>query len=79
MDKEAELLKLRCAIWLQSCSRTHAIWCNCGVWTSHIKGWRPTEGDGPSVVADVGDGAEVRIDEFGNLVDPNANPGDDDG
>lgn len=79
MDKEAELQKLRCAIWLQSCSRTHAIWCTCGIWTSHIKGWRPTEGDGGEVTGDVGDGAEVRIDEYGNLVDPAAKDGDGDG
>nr|QYD01922.1 ORF2 [Torque teno felis virus] len=77
MDKEQELAKLRCAIWLQSCSRTHAIWCSCGVWTSHIKGWRPTEGDDGGAAADVGDGAEVRIDAFGNLVDPKPSHDDD--
>nr|QYD01820.1 ORF2 [Torque teno felis virus] len=65
--------KLHCAIWLQSCSRTHALWCDCGIWTSHIRGWRPTEGDAVGTVhGDAGDGESIRIDEFGGLVD-NAN------
>nr|QZE11931.1 MAG: ORF2 [Torque teno felis virus] len=25
------------AIWKQTCSRTHSLWCPCGDWTSHIK------------------------------------------
>nr|QYD01883.1 ORF2 [Torque teno felis virus] len=62
--------KLHCAIWLQSCSRTHALWCDCGIWTSHIRGWRPTEGDEPGAVdGDPGTGDVIRIDAYGNLVD----------
>nr|QYD01982.1 ORF2 [Torque teno felis virus] len=39
--------KFHCALWLQSCSRTHKLWCDCLVWTSHIKGWQGLEdGDG---------------------------------
>ncbi|BBE36919.1 hypothetical protein QKL46_gp2 [Paguma larvata torque teno virus] len=34
---ESERIKLHEAIWKQSCSRTHALWCACGNWTSHIK------------------------------------------
>nr|QYD01940.1 ORF2 [Torque teno felis virus]QYD01955.1 ORF2 [Torque teno felis virus]QYD01997.1 ORF2 [Torque teno felis virus] len=68
MDPEAERKKLHCAIWLQSCSRTHALWCDCPVWTSHIRGWHPTGGDG-DVEADTGAGDSVKIDAFGNLVD----------
>lgn len=26
------------ALWKQSCSKSHQIWCNCGQWQSHIKG-----------------------------------------
>nr|QYD01826.1 ORF2 [Torque teno felis virus] len=36
------------AIWKQTCSRTHSLWCNCGNWTSHIHKtqWCATTGDG---------------------------------
>nr|BBE36937.1 hypothetical protein [Paguma larvata torque teno virus] len=34
---EADRLKRHEAIWKQSCSRTHSLWCNCGNWTAHIK------------------------------------------
>nr|BBE36934.1 hypothetical protein [Paguma larvata torque teno virus] len=34
---DCERIKLHEAIWKQSCSRTHALWCSCGNWTSHIK------------------------------------------
>nr|QYD02267.1 ORF2 [Torque teno felis virus] len=77
LGREEELQKLHCAIWLQSCSRTHALWCKCGVWTSHIRGWRPTEGDDGDVVGDPRDGGSVKVDAFGNIVDPE--PHDDDG
>nr|QYD01961.1 ORF2 [Torque teno felis virus] len=69
MDPQAERRALHCAIWLQSCSRTHSLWCDCGLWTSHIKGWHPTTSEDGGAAADVGDGNEVRIDEFGTLVD----------
>nr|QYD01871.1 ORF2 [Torque teno felis virus] len=60
--------KLHCALWLQSCSRTHKLWCDCGIWTSHIKGWRPSEGDNPGHIAgDVGDGTHVHLDGDGNI------------
>lgn len=71
MDPTAEKRAIHCALWLQSCARTHKLWCDCPVWTTHIKGWRPTEGDTDpgTVVGDVGDGEEIRIDAFGGLVD----------
>lgn len=69
MDPEKERQALHCAIWLQSCSRTHQLWCSCGCWTSHIKGWRPTADEDGGVHGDVGDGTEVRVDAFGRLVD----------
>nr|QYD01898.1 ORF2 [Torque teno felis virus] len=72
---DAERKKKHCAIWLQSCSRTHALWCDCGLWTSHIRGWHPTHAVGDA--ADGGDHVEVQIagepvikvDAFGRLVD----------
>ncbi|BBE36931.1 hypothetical protein [Zayintorquevirus viver1] len=30
------------ALWKQSCSRTHRLWCECPDWTSHIKIWHTT-------------------------------------
>nr|QYD01802.1 ORF2 [Torque teno felis virus]QYD01829.1 ORF2 [Torque teno felis virus]QYD01838.1 ORF2 [Torque teno felis virus]QYD01862.1 ORF2 [Torque teno felis virus] len=67
---EEEKSKIHCALWLQSCSRTHKLWCDCPVWTSHIKGWRPTEGDPVGhTVGDVGNGGTVIIDQNGTIVD----------
>lgn len=81
MDPESERVKLHCAIWLQSCARTHALWCDCGVWTSHIRGWRPyTEEDGEdpgTAEADTGAGDSVKIDAFGSLVDARGRGYDD--
>nr|UWX31896.1 ORF2 [Torque teno felis virus] len=78
MNPEEERRKLHCAIWLQSCARTHRLWCDCGIWTSHVKGWRPTEGeDVGGVTGDVGDGREVRINEFGDLIDPDVKEDDE--
>nr|QYD01886.1 ORF2 [Torque teno felis virus] len=69
--------KLHCALWLQSCSRTHKLWCDCGIWTSHIKGWRATEGDEPGTMAgDVGDGTVVHLDGEGNITDVAGAPQD---
>lgn len=31
------------AIWKQSCSRTHQLWCRCSDWTSHIRKRWPTD------------------------------------
>lgn len=72
MDPEKERLALHCAYWLQACSRTHALWCNCGLWTSHIKGWQPTADEDGNVAADAGDGTLVKVDGFGRLVDIDA-------
>ncbi|BBE36922.1 hypothetical protein [Paguma larvata torque teno virus] len=36
-NRETERRRLHEAIWKQSCSRTHSLWCDCGNWTSHIK------------------------------------------
>nr|BBE36925.1 hypothetical protein [Paguma larvata torque teno virus] len=36
-NRELERKKLHEAIWKQSCSRTHSLWCSCGNWTSHIR------------------------------------------
>nr|QYD01868.1 ORF2 [Torque teno felis virus] len=65
---EDERRKLHEAIWKQSCSRTHQLWCTCGNWVSHIN---PCIIDVPD-----GDGGEdggkdpvVKIDAFGRLVD----------
>nr|QYD01874.1 ORF2 [Torque teno felis virus]QYD01889.1 ORF2 [Torque teno felis virus] len=74
LDLQTKLRKKQhCAIWLQSCSRTHALWCDCGLWTSHIRGWRPThatddENDG-LVTVKIGGEPTIKIDAFGNLVD----------
>nr|UWX31892.1 ORF2 [Torque teno felis virus] len=79
MDKEKEKTAIHCALWLQSCSRTHALWCDCGLWTSHIKGWHPTDAD-PGVggaTARDGAGSEVRVNEYGDLVDIRKDLGDD--
>lgn len=79
MDPQEERRALHCAIWLQSCARTHRLWCDCQVWTSHIRGWRPTAAEDPGVAADVGDGNAIRIDEFGRLVDAATDRGQEDG
>nr|QYD02135.1 ORF2 [Torque teno felis virus] len=58
-----------CAIWLQSCSRTHQLWCDCPDWTSHIK--RCGGGENTGGVAgetDPGDEKRVLVDAFGGLV-----------
>nr|QYD01964.1 ORF2 [Torque teno felis virus] len=34
------------AIWKQTCSRTHSLWCPCNDWTSHIRRWPTTTDDG---------------------------------
>nr|QYD01979.1 ORF2 [Torque teno felis virus] len=71
---DAERKKKHCAIWLQSCSRTHALWCDCGLWTSHIRGWHPThaggdeDGDGLVDVQIAGEPV-IKVDAFGRLVD----------
>nr|QYD02288.1 ORF2 [Torque teno felis virus] len=58
-----------CAIWLQSCSRTHQLWCDCGHWTSHIRGICASTADGDSTGAGNGDdGRDIRVDPFGGLV-----------
>nr|QYD02375.1 ORF2 [Torque teno felis virus] len=71
LSLEEEQRKLHCAIWLQSCSRTHRLWCKCADWTSHIS--RRACGGGAGGVdtrgeADCGDDGP-RVDEFGGLVD----------
>ncbi|QLG20794.1 ORF2 [Lycalopex gymnocercus torque teno virus 1] len=33
-DKRAKME----AVWLRNCSETHALWCTCGEWISHIRG-----------------------------------------
>nr|QYD01865.1 ORF2 [Torque teno felis virus] len=67
--------KQHCAIWLQSCSRTHQLWCDCGLWTSHIRGWRPThaedgDGDDGNLTIVHGEGEPpIKVDAYGRLVD----------
>lgn len=68
---EEDLRKKHCAIWLQSCSRTHQLWCNCGNWTSHIRGCGTGGDTGGVATGDDGDDG-IRVDEFGGLV---AGPG----
>nr|QYD01934.1 ORF2 [Torque teno felis virus] len=71
LSLEEEQNKLRCAIWLQSCSRTHRLWCKCPDWTSHIR--RTCGGGGGDGVVGGEEAAtggdEVRVDAFGALVD----------
>lgn len=57
-SEEDDRAKRHEAIWKQSCSRTHSLWCSCGDWTSHIRGWRTTGdgGDGNRNAGDSGDG-----------------------
>lgn len=81
MNPVDERRKQHCAIWLQSCSRTHALWCDCGIWTSHIRGWSAAiidpEDENGGAAADNGVGDVVRVDEFGVLVDPSGDPEED--
>nr|QYD01904.1 ORF2 [Torque teno felis virus] len=58
--------KLHCALWLQSCSRTHKLWCDCPLWTSHIKGW---QGSGESA-----DGEKENSNPGGTGQDGPTNP-----
>nr|UWX31899.1 ORF2 [Torque teno felis virus] len=44
MDQASLRKKQHCAIWLQSCSRTHKLWCDCNNWISHIK-WSGITGE----------------------------------
>nr|QYD01808.1 ORF2 [Torque teno felis virus] len=76
LDIKAQIRrKQHCAIWLQSCSRTHALWCDCGLWTSHIRGWRPThaaDGDGDhgeTTTVKIDGEPTIKVDAFGRLVD----------
>nr|QZE11924.1 MAG: ORF3 [Torque teno felis virus] len=73
LSLEEEQKKLHCAIWLQSCSRTHRLWCKCADWTSHISR-RACGGGGGGVSggAEAGTGDDIRVDEFGRLVDSRA-------
>nr|BBE36928.1 hypothetical protein [Paguma larvata torque teno virus] len=57
-NRALERYKLHEAIWKQSCSRTHSLFCNCGDWTSHIKlcgtGTGPGDGDSGGVAGIAG-------------------------
>ncbi|BBE36940.1 hypothetical protein QKL48_gp2 [Paguma larvata torque teno virus] len=58
------------ALWLQSCSQSHAAWCRCGNWTSHIRGVVKTppcatEGDGTEDTAISGEDAAAVLASLG--------------
>nr|QYD01943.1 ORF2 [Torque teno felis virus] len=69
-SEEDDRRKRHEAIWKQTCSRTHSLWCSCGNWTSHIKPWPTTDdpgtedadGDGKNLgtAADVASNADPR-------------------
>lgn len=71
LSLEEEQRKLHCAIWLQSCSRTHRLWCHCADWTSHIS--RRCVGGGAGGVRGgeeaASGGDDPKVDAFGGLVD----------
>lgn len=52
--------KLHEALWKQTVSRTHRLWCDCGQFLSHFKGWQ-----GSTDEENGGDGGHKDAVDFG--------------